>query len=189
MDSSSLNSLEKLHQLKQDGVITEEEFANAKAELLQRHSHGGGAPLAAYVANYDGDLPAEQDIFGWMLLPIRRYADFSGRSRRKEYWLFQLGAIGIYLMLAVLGALMGAFSYGGETALAIWIILVAIVALSVFIPSWAVLVRRLHDQDKSGWFLLLSFIPYVGAIVLLVFMCIDGTPFGNRFGEDPKGRG
>ena len=61
--------------------------------------------------------------------------------------------------------------------------------LAIFIPMLAVQVRRFHDQDLSGWFILLGFIPYLGGLIMLVFMCIDGTPGPNRFGPDPKGRG
>jgi uncharacterized membrane protein YhaH (DUF805 family) len=61
--------------------------------------------------------------------------------------------------------------------------------LGTLIPSIAVAVRRFHDQNQSGWLYLLCLIPYVGGIVLLVFMCLDGTPGPNRFGPDPKGRG
>jgi uncharacterized membrane protein YhaH (DUF805 family) len=62
-----------------------------------------------------------------------------------------------------------------------------IYAVGVIVPSLAVQVRRFHDQDKSGWFLLLNFIPYVGGLIVLVFMCIEGTKGENRFGPDPKG--
>lgn len=61
--------------------------------------------------------------------------------------------------------------------------------LATFIPNIAVAVRRFHDQGQSGWMYLLSMIPYVGGIILLVFMCIDGTPGPNQYGPDPKGRG
>ena len=61
-----------------------------------------------------------------------------------------------------------------------------LVAIALFIPSLAVQIRRFHDQDKSGWFVLLAFIPYVGGLIVLVFMCIEGTPGPNRFGSDPK---
>ena len=133
-------------------------------------------------------------IMDWMLLPYRRYADFSGRSRRKEYWMFALFQFIVAIVLyAVLfagfptvdeyGQMAGApgplFYVGGILLFIFW--------LGSFIPSLAVLVRRLHDQDKSGWWILISFVPFVGGIVLLVFMFLDGTPGPNRFGEDPKG--
>jgi uncharacterized membrane protein YhaH (DUF805 family) len=131
----------------------------------------------------------------WMLMPLRRYADFSGRSRRKEYWMFTLFILLVYAVLGILIAMGGVFSSMGDPGATpqigmlgwIGIGLLGIFALGIFIPALAVIVRRLHDQDKSGWFILLQFIPYIGGIVLLVFMCIDGTKGENRFGPDPKG--
>jgi uncharacterized membrane protein YhaH (DUF805 family) len=132
----------------------------------------------------------------WMLMPLRRYADFSGRSRRKEYWMFVLFTLLVYLALAVVffvgGGATGLFDQTGappELGVIGWLVfgLFGIFALAIFIPSLAVMVRRLHDQDKSGWFILLQFIPYIGGIIILVFMCIDGTRGENRYGPDPKG--
>ncbi len=130
----------------------------------------------------------------WMLMPLRRYADFSGRSRRKEYWMFALFILIVYAVLAtlfVMGADFAAMSTGGDPQISVigWIAisLFGLVALGIFIPSLAVIVRRLHDQDKSGWFILIQFIPYIGGIIMLIFMCIEGTKGENRFGPDPKG--
>ncbi|MDZ3831226.1 MAG: DUF805 domain-containing protein [Sphingopyxis sp.] len=93
--------------------------------------------------------------------------------------------LGLFLLFGLFGGFADAGS-GGIMSTAMMIPL-GIFALATIIPSIAVAVRRLHDQDKSGWFYLLSFIPYVGGIILLVFMCIDGTRGPNRFGPDPKG--
>lgn len=132
----------------------------------------------------------------WMIMPLKRYADFSGRSRRKEYWMFTLGMVIVYVLFAVLilgGIGADTDSSTGELGLfgsmfagtAGIVFLVFILAL--FIPSLAVQVRRFHDQDKSGWFVLLNLIPYIGGIIVLVMMCLDGTKGPNRFGPDPKG--
>ncbi|MBB5736914.1 MULTISPECIES: DUF805 domain-containing protein [Xanthomonas] len=125
----------------------------------------------------------------WMLLPLKRYADFNGRSRRKEYWMFMLLQA---IVLLVLGGLFGvaAALMGGENgpgALA-WLIaaIMVIVVLAFIVPSIAVTVRRLHDQGKSGWFYLISLVPYVGGFIVLVFMCLEGTPGANEYGENPK---
>lgn len=127
----------------------------------------------------------------WMLLPLKRYADFEGRSQRMEYWMFQLGIFAVVMVWAIIFAVFGGLSEGGGmNALAtIWAVLGGIAMLGLIVPSIAVTVRRFHDQDKSGWFYLLSFIPYVGGIVVFVFMCIEGTRGPNRFGEDPKNPG
>ncbi|MCC4631883.1 DUF805 domain-containing protein [Xanthomonas dyei] len=125
----------------------------------------------------------------WMLLPLKRYADFEGRSRRKEYWMFMLLQV---IVLVVLGIMFGiaAAVMGGENGpgpLA-WVVgaIMAIFVLALIVPSIAVTVRRLHDQGKSGWFYLISFVPYVGGFIVLVFMCLEGTPGPNQYGESPK---
>lgn len=128
----------------------------------------------------------------WMLMPYKRYFDFSGRSRRKEYWMFLLLFVIVY---AVGFALMfgGGMSFDPTTGAAapggIFYVgggLLGIFVLASFIPALAVQVRRFHDQDKSGWFVLLNFIPYLGGLIVLVFMCLEGTKGPNRFGPDPK---
>ena len=116
----------------------------------------------------------------WMLMPLKRYADFSGRSRRKEYWMFYLMIILVYIVLALIGSALG------EQVTAI---LIGIFALGIIIPAIAVQVRRFHDQDKSGWFVLLGLIPFVGGLIVLVFMCLEGTRGPNQYGPDPKGAG
>lgn len=122
----------------------------------------------------------------WMLMPLRRYAEFSGRSRRKEYWMFILAVIILYVACALLfGGLGGAVS-DPEGAGGLFSIPILILALALFIPSLAVQVRRFHDQDKSGWFVLLGLIPFVGGLIVLVFMCLEGTRGPNRYGADPK---
>ncbi len=107
---------------------------------------------------------------------LKNYATFSGRARRKEYWMFTLFNGIISLVLSILGAVVPMLY-----ALSI------IYSLAVFIPSLAVCVRRLHDVDKSGWWFLIIFVPIVGGILLLVWDCTEGTRGSNQFGEDPKG--
>lgn len=133
----------------------------------------------------------------WMLLPLRKYAQFSGRSRRKEFWMFALFTLIVYIIAIFLDSALG---LGGRTTSeADWTgtggaasfqssggILTLVVALGLLVPSIALAVRRLHDTDRSGWWLLIGLIPLIGGIVLLVFYCTDGTPGTNRFGPDPK---
>jgi uncharacterized membrane protein YhaH (DUF805 family) len=133
----------------------------------------------------------------WMLLPLKRYADFQGRSRRMEYWMFVLGCVIVYLVVGVLAGILGAFSARldagtGQPAMGagFWIIiaLIGIFALALLVPTIAVQVRRLHDQNLSGWLVLIGYIPivnYIGGIVLLVFMCLPGTKGPNKYGPDP----
>ncbi len=123
----------------------------------------------------------------YMLMPLKRYAEFTGRSRRKEYWMFALGLVIVYTLLAVLFVSGLDFSGGGFGALGgVSLGILVLFALAIIVPSIAVQVRRFHDQDKSGWFVLLNFVPYVGGIIVLVMMCLEGTPGPNRYGPDPK---
>lgn len=168
----------------------------------------------------------------YMLMPLRRYADFNGRSRRKEFWLWQLFNVIVTTILMGGFIAMAAsaiyrvdqrggidwrdtgstyersyvsddgFSTSSSTGTEVdpvmfmeemgtggWALLALAVlwGLFVFIPNLAVTIRRLHDTDKSGWFVLIGFIPLIGAIVLLIFYLIEGTPGPNRFGPNPKG--
>lgn len=122
----------------------------------------------------------------WMLMPFRRFADFSGRSRRKEYWMFTLLNLIVGFVLGLIGGILGGSSEGGSM---MGSAIIGLYMLIVIVPSIAVTVRRFHDQDKSGWFVLLAFIPFVGSLIVLVFMCLEGTRGSNRFGDDPKAGG
>ena len=110
-----------------------------------------------------------------MFEAIKKYADFSGRARRKEYWLFIL----LYLIAAIIAGII-------DAVLATMGIIGIILTLGLFIPSLSVGVRRLHDINRSGWWMLIGLIPLIGAIVLIIFFCKDGTNGANPFGEDPK---
>ena len=117
-----------------------------------------------------------------MFEPLKKYATFSGRARRKEYWLFFLFNWVAYIILALIDSATGMMMTEGVGLLS------GILWLAFLIPWCAVIARRLHDIDKRGWWLFISLIPLIGAIVLVVFMCLDGTSGDNRFGPDPKGR-
>ncbi|MHA7819498.1 MAG: DUF805 domain-containing protein [Erythrobacter sp.] len=127
----------------------------------------------------------------WMMMPLKRYAEFEGRSRRMEYWMFQLGQLIVFFAVFVIIALGGAATGGGDAGGVfgvIGLLLIFALALGLFIPNLAVAVRRLHDQDKSGWWYLIALIPF-GSLVLLVFMLLEGTRGPNQYGPDPKGQG
>lgn len=127
----------------------------------------------------------------WMLLPYRRYFEFSGRSRRMEYWMFTLFGILVNAAITVVFGRtaytsMGSFVWFDTRLNAVGDIVSGLFALFSLIPSLAVMVRRLHDVDRSGWWLLLVFLPILGWFVLFIFTCLDGTRGPNRFGLDPK---
>lgn len=117
----------------------------------------------------------------WYLKVLKQYVDFSGRARRKEYWMFALFnllfAIVAMILDNVLGIAIEGVGYGP---------LYGLYALAVLIPGLAVAVRRLHDVGKSGWMFLIVLIPIVGAIWLLVLMMTDSEPGVNKWGENPK---
>ncbi len=119
-------------------------------------------------------------------LALSKYAEFTGRSRRSEYWYFVLGNLLVYLALAAVGGLLGALVGGGEVAMYLMFGLIGLFGLAIFVPSLAVAIRRLHDTGRSGWWYLIVLVPYVGGIVLIVFMCLDSQPGGNKWGPNPK---
>lgn len=106
---------------------------------------------------------------------IKNYAVFTGRSRRAEYWMFILFN---FLIAFILGIIDFVLEMQG--------ILGGLYMLALLIPGIAVAIRRLHDIDKSGWWILISLIPLIGSIVLLVFMVTDSTPGANQYGLNPK---
>lgn len=117
----------------------------------------------------------------WYLKVMKQYADFSGRARRKEYWMFVLFNF-IFILAAMLldnllGTTLGELPYG---------VIYILYALAVFIPSVAVAVRRLHDVGKSGWMYFIVLIPLIGSIWLLVLFVSDSEAGANKWGENPK---
>lgn len=117
----------------------------------------------------------------WYLDVLKNYAGFSGRARRKEYWMFTLFNIIISFVLGFVDGMIGSVNPTvGIGALG------GIYSLAVLIPSLAVSVRRLHDVGKSGWMLLIALIPIIGAIWLLVLMVSDSKPEENQYGPNPK---
>ena len=117
----------------------------------------------------------------WYLKVLKQYADFNGRARRKEYWMFVLFyiifAITAMVLDNVLGIAIDGIGYGP---------LYGLYLLAIIIPSIAVGVRRLHDIGKSGWMMLIIFIPLIGGIWLLVLFVTDGNHGENEYGANPK---
>lgn len=109
----------------------------------------------------------------WYTDVLKKYAQFTGRARRQEFWMFTLFSVGIAIVLGIIGGLIG-FS-----------LLSTLYSLAVLVPSVAVGVRRLHDTGRSGWFMLLALIPVIG-LVLIYFLAIEGEKSENAFGPDPK---
>lgn len=117
----------------------------------------------------------------WYLEVLRKYAVFSGRARRREYWFFVLFNFIISLVFVALDFLFGTIDLQAGVGL-----LSGLYALAVLIPGLAVSVRRLHDTGRSGWWLLIALVPIIGAIVLLVFFVTDSEAGTNQYGPNPK---
>jgi uncharacterized membrane protein YhaH (DUF805 family) len=133
-------------------------------------------------------LPALGDnIFGWFWEALTKYADFSGRARRKEYWSFTLVYAVIYIALEFASGFPQGFRRSGPPGLTIATVIVFAYSILTLLPSLGVAVRRLHDVDKSGWYMLWYLLPFVGWIVVLVALVAEGQRWANQYGPDPKG--
>lgn len=111
----------------------------------------------------------------WYINVLKNYATFSGRARRKEYWMFALFNIIVGIVLIIIDYIIGTY-----------FALYGLYCLGIILPSLAVSVRRLHDVNKSGWWIFISLIPLIGGIWLLVLFVTDGTAGDNQYGPSPK---
>jgi uncharacterized membrane protein YhaH (DUF805 family) len=138
-----------------------------------------GVPAPPPPSNYGGGSPQPQLpnplVSYWKRVVLERYAQFTGRARRAEFWWYFLANFIISVVLNILIAVSSIFG-----------VLTLIYGLAVLIPGLAVAVRRLHDTDRSGWWLLIGLIPIVGIIVLIVFWATDGSPSPNQYGVSEK---
>jgi uncharacterized membrane protein YhaH (DUF805 family) len=134
--------------------------------------------MSSYATGARGrSLPEAVDIC------LKNYVGFEGRAPRSEYWYWALAVFLLMFALDFIFILLG-------LALHIkWLTTLVglVVELAALLPSIAVAVRRLHDRDRSGWWYLIIFVPLVGGIIMLVWMCLPGTAGTNRFGPDPLG--
>jgi uncharacterized membrane protein YhaH (DUF805 family) len=116
----------------------------------------------------------------WYIAVLKKYAVFTGRARRREYWMFVLVNVIITVVLTMIEGIADSNSEGSRSTLA------TLYGLAVLIPSIAVGVRRLHDIGKSGWWMLIGLVPIIGTIVLLIFTVRDSQPADNQYGPNPK---
>lgn len=119
----------------------------------------------------------------WFIKCVTKdYFNFSGRARRKEYWFYQLITFLIPFILGIICRIFGINVGGGFISF-----LLLILTLGLLIPGLVVLVRRLHDTGRSGWWFFIALIPFVGYIILFIFALLDSEPGDNQYGENPKG--
>jgi uncharacterized membrane protein YhaH (DUF805 family) len=136
----------------------------------------GEAKVTDFADNEDNNVP--NGFFFWAFMPFRKYGIFSGRARRKEYWLFYFFNFIVGFFIGLMDALKIFNTTEGS-------LLIGCYTLLLIIPSWAVTIRRLHDTNRSGWWTLLLFTG-IGSLVLLLFTVQEGTEGENDFGADPK---
>lgn len=147
-----------------------------------------GKKIGANVFDVSTPEPQNNTLISAYISMFKKYADFKGRSRRREYWLVALANLIIAIPMYICN--FAASSSGSEDllgAFAVLSLVYSIYALVTFVPTLALTVRRLHDIGKSGWWILISFVPCgIGAIVMLVFLCKDSESGSNMYGRSPK---
>ena len=116
----------------------------------------------------------------WYLAPWKKYAVFSGRAQRMEYWIFSGVNLVISYVLAFIEGFLG-IAPELETS-----VLAGLFTLAVLLPALGVTIRRLHDTGRSGWWILIGIVPLIGAIVLFIFMVMDSESGENQYGQNPK---
>ena len=117
----------------------------------------------------------------WYLKALKNYAGFRGRAGRKEYWFFTLFSFLVTIALVILDLIIFELSSG-----TLFGMFAGAYSLGVFIPTLAVAFRRLHDTGKSGWWLLINFVPVIGILITVVLFVLDSQPGDNRYGSGPK---
>ena len=123
----------------------------------------------------------------WYLKCLNQYADFSGRARRTEYWMFTLFNMIFTLLTLFIGALLGTALFGASGTVIGSMGLYILYLIAIFIPGLSVFVRRLHDTENSGWMFFILLIPLIGSIWVFVLMIMDSKPGKNKWGPNPKG--
>tara|TARA_R110000787_G_scaffold250514_1_gene356161 strand:+ start:69 stop:785 length:717 start_codon:yes stop_codon:yes gene_type:complete len=155
-------------------------------------AYAGAAPgvPASAQPDYVAAVPLKSDgLWTYFVRALtKNFAQFNGRARRAEYWGYTLFAILAYFVLFVIDAFLSFAFYGTDQFGEPQFIPILVVVFWVYniLPSISITVRRLHDQDISGWLYLINLIPYVGGLVLLVFMLLDSKPATNKHGPSPK---
>jgi uncharacterized membrane protein YhaH (DUF805 family) len=153
-------------------------------------------PFVIHASDFEFVRPGEstgyvirekREAMSWYLEVLRKYAQFSGRARRKEYWFFALFNVLVAVAITLLSIGVVLLTVGrGDTASTLIFIPVILYWFAILVPAIAVTVRRLHDTGRSGWWYFVAFVPFVGGFILLIFTLMEGTPGPNMYGSSPK---
>lgn len=111
----------------------------------------------------------------WYIKVLKKYNVYQGRARREEYWMFTLFSTLIAIAMSVV-----------DTILGTWVLFSSLYSLAIILPATGVAIRRLHDTNRSGWWLLITLVPLIGAIIILIFTIQDSQPGTNQYGPNPK---
>lgn len=153
-------------------------------ELKPIRPNGTSTTQHNKVENYD--VHNQDNDFVWAVKTcFAKYSTFSGRARRKEFWYWYLFTCLVVIVMYVIGILL-TIAFYSEVPVKILIALMCIWGITIFIPTLAVSVRRLHDAGFSGWNFLAGLVPIAGGIILTIMFCYDSVPGINKYGANPK---
>ncbi len=182
----------------QQTVYQENTYQNTQTQTAYAPNNGyaqNGGYSQGYAPNYNYAPVENFNLITGYTSMFKKYAQFNGRSRRSEYWFAYLMN---YIVCFVLAFIMyiplikDIIAYGEPTAaslgtIGVFAILLTLYGFAYIIPGLAIVVRRLHDTGKSGWYALFSLIPWIGSIILIIFLAMDSQPGPNQYGPNPKG--
>lgn len=163
---------------------------HATPKSLRLHNNNSTSPVnIEHLKSAEYEKYQVENKYGfisWVLKALKNFADFSGRARRKEYWYFYLATIILIQIFRIIIYIISLEYISYESSLLL-LNFITIINLMLLIPSCAVGARRLHDIGRSGWWQLLWFIPVIGWMVILFFLCKNTSPQKNKWGPPAKG--
>ena len=174
----------------QSSYTSSDSYAGTQSSYTSSDSYAGGQTSHSSSDSYSGT----QGSYGYGGGPtpgmtfaeavetclVKKFVSFSGRARRSEYWYFTLFSLIVSMAASIIGGMLFVHHEGDVNLLS------SLLSLVLFLPGLGVAIRRLHDIGKSAWWYLIIFVPMIGWIILLVFMCKDSFPGPNQYGPSPK---
>ena len=174
----------------QSGYTSSDSYAGTQSSYTSSDSYAGGQTSYSSSDSYagtqggngygDGPTPGMTFAEAVETCLVKKFVSFSGRARRSEYWYFTLFSLIVSMAASIIGGMLFVHHEGDVNLLS------SLLSLVLFLPGLGVAIRRLHDIGKSAWWYLIIFVPMIGWIILLVFMCKDSFPGPNQYGPSPK---